>query len=527
MATPLRALRLLLVEDREDDADLIVRDLRRAGYDVHVHRVETADDMRRELTGHEWDVVISDYSMPQFSAPAALQVLHESGIDLPFIITSGTIGEETAVAALRAGAHDFMLKSRLARLAPAIEREMGDAAARRRHRAAQAELTQMEEQVRHSQKMDAVGRLAGGVAHDFNNILTAIIATADLAMGTPGLAAEVRADLETIRESGKRAAAITRQLLMFSRRQVVQTRPVDVNEVADSLEPMLKRLLPAKVEMTIRRASMGMIDADPTQIEQVMLNLVVNAGDAMPEGGTVAVATEDLDIVAGSMNGGRILPIGRYVVVRVMDSGIGMDEPTRSRIFEPFFTTKGEAGGTGLGLATVYGIVEQLGGHILLESAPGKGATFEVCMPRLAHAPDMPVTRTAEQAGTAGSEVILVVEDDTTVRVPICRALRQLGYFVLEANNGADALRVLQEYHAPVHLVVTDVMMPEMSGAELAALLRDWFPSMRVLFISGYSEEILASREVLAADVRYLAKPFTTQQLAITMRDLLNSPSGK
>ncbi len=519
-----KPLRVLLVEDREDDALLVLRHIERAGHDVSHDRVETAEAMRHALERAEWDVVISDYSLPRFSGPAALEVLRQSGMDLPFIMTSGTIGEETAVEALRAGAHDFMLKSNLARLVPAIERAMRDAEQRRAHRKAEEELRSMEEQMRHAQKMEAIGRLAGGVAHDFNNILTAILATADLALETPGLEPELRADLESIRESGKRAAAITRQLLLFSRKQMVQPRPVDLNEVVERMEPMLGRLLPARIALGIQRGAHGVVEADPTHIEQVLLNLVVNAGDAMPDGGTVTITTADMEVPALTTYDGDTLAPGRYVVLRVRDTGVGMTDEIRSRIFEPFFTTKEPGRGTGLGLATVYGIVQQAHGHVFVHSRAGEGALFEIVFPRVDAVPAASTTRTAEQIGLGGSEVILVVEDEAAVRAPICRALRQLGYFVLEAKHGEDALTILHDYHAPVHLVITDAVMPEMGGAELVRLLHAWYPQLKVLFVSGYSEELLKAQGALSPNASYLAKPFTPRALALAVRALLDEP---
>jgi two-component system cell cycle sensor histidine kinase/response regulator CckA len=519
-SAPMKALRLLLVEDSEDDALLVLRELRRGGYDVDVTRVETADAMARELADCEWDLVISDYSLPHFSAPESLKVLRESGRDLPFIITSGTIGEDTAVEAMRYGAHDFLVKSRLARLVPAVEREMRDAAERRAHRAAEESVKRLEEQFRHAQKMEAIGRLAGGVAHDFNNILTAIMATADLALETPALPLELQNDLKTIRESGAKAASITRQLLAFSRKQVVQPRPIDLNGLIRESNAMLGRLLPPNVELELDLRATGIIEIDPTQMEQVLLNLVVNAGDAMPEGGRITVATTDLDVRQPRTTTTGVVPLGNYTVLCVRDTGVGMDEAIQTRIFEPFFTTKGPGRGTGLGLATVYGIVQQANGHIILESAPGRGTTFELYFERVN---DVPAAVTSEHhIDLRGSEVVLLVEDEPSVRAPMSRALRDLGYFVLEAKDGEDALTVLNDFHQPVHLVVSDVVMPRMSGAELARSLHDWYPRLKVLFVSGYSEELLESHGFTPGSIRYLAKPFTAHQLAAAVRALLD-----
>jgi two-component system, cell cycle sensor histidine kinase and response regulator CckA len=520
-----KPLRLLLVEDSEDDTLLVLRELRRAGYDVDYLRVQTESDMQRALAEREWDLVISDYSMPEFTGPRALAVLRASGRDLPFIMLSGTVNEETAVEALHAGAHDFMVKSKLARLAPAIERELRDVAARRARKEAEEEVKRLEEQVRQAQKMDAIGRLAGGVAHDFNNILTAIMATADLALASPGVDEELRKDLESIRDAGARAAAITRQLLTFSRKQVVALRPVDIGDTVVRIEPLLRRLVPSEMRLEFQVASTGLAHGDSTQIEQVLVNLVVNAVDATPPNGRITVSTADLDS-SGRTDNGDVLAPGKYVVLRVRDTGAGMDRETMSRIFEPFFTTKEPGRGTGLGLATVYGIVKQFGGQVFVQSAPGAGTTFEVCLPHTPHKPrtsgEKPVTRTDAH----GSEVVMIVEDEPQVRAPMSRTLRHLGYFVLEAENGEDALARINEYHAPVHLLITDVMMPEMNGAELTSLLHSWYPNLKVLFVSGYNQEFLTSEGELPANVSYLAKPFTPDELAQRVRALLDENGG-
>jgi two-component system, cell cycle sensor histidine kinase and response regulator CckA len=517
-------LRVLQVEDNEDDALLIVRELRRGGYEVVQRRVMGADEMRQALAEEQWDLVISDYSLPTFSGPAALSVLKQSGCDIPFIMVSGTIDEQTAVTALHAGAHDFVLKTRLARLLPAVQRELNDAATRRAQRAGEEEVKRLEEQVRHAQKMEAVGRLAGGIAHDFNNILTAIIATADLALDTPELPDELRADLESILDSGRRAAAITRQLLTFSRKQVVQPRPIDLNEVVQNSEPLLRRLVNQAIRLEMDLVCSGVVEADPTQVEQVLLNLVVNASDATPAGGVISVSTSDITTHAAAQYDGVALPPGRYAVLRVRDTGSGMDAATLERIYEPFFTTKEAGRGTGLGLATVYGIVNQSGGHIFVHSQPGEGTQFEILLPCIDSAPAPDAGPITKRGSVSGSEVILVVEDEPAVRAPVCRSLRQLGYFVLEADHGEDALRVLHEYHAPIHLLITDVVMPEMTGAQLVRLLHDWYPQLKVLFISGYSEQLVSSDVLVSEGVAYMPKPFTPEELAQRVRQLLDEP---
>ncbi|MFI5227662.1 MAG: PAS domain S-box protein [Gemmatimonadales bacterium] len=378
----------------------------------------------------------------------------------------------------------------------------------------------LETQLFQSQKMEAIGQLAGGIAHDFNNILTAILGTAELGLMNASIGIEIRRDLEAIRNAGQRAAKITRQLLAFGRKQVIQPRTVLMNETVQELLPMLKRLLAIGVNLETELAASGAIEVDPVQLEQVMLNLAVNARDAMPHGGTLTIATRDLAIDGGRREDGQSIPSGSYIALEVRDTGTGMDAATQARIFEPFFTTKAAGAGTGLGLSTVYGIVKQSAGHILVRSNVGAGTTFTIVFPRAAAVPS--AVEWSRQPDVLGDEVILVVEDESAVREPMCRALKGYGYHVLEAKHGADAMLVLSAYQAPVDLVITDVMMPEMTGTELMATLRRWYPKLRGILISGYSEELISAQGALPAGVRYMPKPFTMNDLARAARRVLD-----
>jgi CheY-like chemotaxis protein len=288
------------------------------------------------------------------------------------------------------------------------------------------------------------------------------------------------------------------------------------------MEPLLQRLIASEIRLETRLAATGAVEIDPTQLEQVLLNLTVNASDAMADGGTLTIQTDDRTVTRMVAAVGHLVPVGNYCVLAVRDTGTGMSVETLSHVFEPFFTTKEPGRGTGLGLATVFGIVEQAGGHIAVTSELGLGTIFELYLPRLAKDPVRSVATPDETTDLRGNEVILLVEDEAGVRAPICRTLRQLGYFVLEAKHGGDALTILQEYHAPVHLVITDVVMPEMSGPALIRLLHSWYPRIPVLFVSGYSEELVAAKGVLSPNSGYLAKPFTGEQLAARVREILD-----
>jgi PAS domain S-box-containing protein len=579
--------------------------------------------------------------MPKFSAMAALAVLQHSGIDLPFIIASGTIGEEAAVEAMRAGAHDYVLKDNLARLAPAVEREIRDARSRDDHRRQEARfralvekssegiiitslesgwiyvspaaaaifglpqeelvgkgildfvhpddreslqsaigrtladaavtvefrivdvrglthwvtststnhltdptlhaivtnirdvterknaaetLRKTEEHLRQAQKMEAVGRLAGGIAHDFNNVLSVILSyseilVADLKVGDP-----MRDDLEEIRRAGKRAAELTRHLLMFSRQQVLEPRILDLSELLAGMDKMLQRLLGEDVDLIFSRAQqLGKVLADPSSIEQVIMNLVVNARDAMPTGGKLTIETANVLVTEENLQALGCRTTGPHVVLSVSDTGIGIDEATQSRIFEPFFTTKARDKGTGLGLSTVFGIVEQSGGCVSVSSQVGHGTTFKIHLPCEEGAThvERPVVIAATSRGT---ETILLVEDEDQVRTVARGVLVRNGYKVLDARNAGEAMLLCEKHTGPIHLLLSDVVMPQMSGPELATRLSALRPELKILFMSGYTDDSIVRHGILNSDIAFLQKPLTPGSLTRRVRDVLDAP---
>src|SRR6266850_2083280 len=360
-----RPLRVLILEDCEDDAELLLRELKRQNYEPDYIRVDTAKGMSDALDRETWSLIISDYSMPQFTAMQALDILKRRNLDLPFVIVSGTIGEETAVVAMKSGAHDFLMKGKLTRLGAAIERELRDAEERREHKKAEEALRRSEEQLRQSQKVEAIGRLAGGIAHDFNNLLTIINGSTELLLGRIPAEDRMSRDINEIRKAGMRAASLTRQLLAFSRKQILEPKVLDLNTIVVDLEKMLRRLIGEDVRLTIVQSpGLRRIKADPGQIEQVIMNLVVNARDAMPQGGNLTLETSNIDLdEAYAARHVGVRP-GAYVMLAVSDTGCGIDKESMTHIFEPFYTTKGPGKGTGLGLSTVYGIVKQSGGNV-------------------------------------------------------------------------------------------------------------------------------------------------------------------
>jgi two-component system, cell cycle sensor histidine kinase and response regulator CckA len=379
----------------------------------------------------------------------------------------------------------------------------------------------LEYQLRQAQKMEALGRFAGGVAHDFNNLLTAIQGYASLILLDLGPQDPRREDLEEIRKASERAAALTRQILAFSRGQVGEPEPADLNEVVSDLERMLPRLIGEDVALvTVLDPALRLVHADPRQLEQVIMNLVVNARDAMPDGGRLTLETANEHVAEDDPRAGPELPPGWYVVLTVSDTGSGIAPEIQASIFDPFFTTKEPGRGTGLGLSTVYGIVKQSGGHIEVESAPDRGSVFRIYLPQLVAPVPRRLGMRSLEPGPRGDETILLVEDEEAVRVFASKALERQGYTVLEARHGRDALLRLADYAGPIQLLITDIVMPEMGGGELARRLTAERTDLRVLYMSGYADGETARRG-LGVGAAYLQKPFTSEALAKKVREVL------
>jgi two-component system, cell cycle sensor histidine kinase and response regulator CckA len=386
---------------------------------------------------------------------------------------------------------------------------------------------QLEQQLLQARKMEALGQLAGGVAHDFNNLLTVITGYSEMLLAETRADDVQREDLEEIRRAAHRAAALTRQLLAFSRQQMLEPRVLDLHAVIRGIEKMLRCLIREDVDLqTALAPELGQVFADPGQLEQVLVNLVVNARDAMPHGGTLTIETADVTIEAAHAARHVGVKPGRYVMLAVRDDGVGMNAETRARIFEPFYTTKSPGHGTGLGLSTVHGIVQQSGGHVCVETAPGEGSTFRVYLPRVGGASAQRPPSGEHAVVRRGTETVLLVEDEPQVRAASRRILERAGYRVLEARTGADAFRRFEELAAAVDLIVTDVVMPEMSGRELVARARAVRPALPVLFLSGYTDAAALQAQLLEPVNGFLQKPFTPEKLSHKVREVLDAAAS-
>jgi CheY-like chemotaxis protein len=371
--------------------------------------------------------------------------------------------------------------------------------------------------------MEAIGRLAGGVAHDFNNLLTIIFGSSDVLLEDLSRDYRLRAEVEEIMKAARRAASLTRQLLAFSRRQLLELQVLDLNALVANLEGMLRRLIGEDVEFrTVLTPARGTVLADPGQLEQVIMNLAVNARDAMPQGGKLTIETAAADLDESSAQAHIPVIAGSYIMLAVSDTGTGMDAEVKARLFEPFFTTKEKGKGTGLGLAMVYGIVKQSGGYIWVYSEPRHGTTFKIYLPRIEADPE-PLAPKAAPVSLRGSETVLVVEDEEAVRSLIRTVLETRGYVVIAAEAGEAALRLANAHDGVIHLLVTDVVMPGMSGRDLAEHLAPVRREMKALYLSGYTDDAIVQHGVLEQGIAFLQKPFMPQELARKVREVLDA----
>jgi signal transduction histidine kinase/ActR/RegA family two-component response regulator len=440
---------------------------------------------------------LADHSLTIYEVEA----IRKDGSRVPIEVSSRLIYENGVPVAVQGSARDIS------------ERKRAEEALR----ASQLQLQQ-------SQKLEAIGQLAGGVAHDFNNMLTAIIGYTDLSLRRVGLENPIRRNLEETKKAAERAASLVRQLLAFSRKQILEPKVLDLNDVVKDMHKMLTRLIGENIKLATRlETDLGSVKADPCQVEQIIVNLVVNARDAMPRGGRVTIETANIALDDQNASKHVSMKPGKYVMLAVSDTGSGMDQETQARIFEPFFTTKEVGKGTGLGLSTVYGIVKQSGGNIWVYSEQGLGTVFKVYLPRIDDATASMIAKQSQETNAPrGTETILLVEDEEVVRGLTRKILMQVGYNVLDAKGGDEAIRVCHAHPGPIDLLLTDVVMPEISGKEVADRLLELRPSIRVLYMSGYTDEAIVQHGVLDANVKFIQKPFTWVGLTRKVREVLN-----
>jgi len=517
-------LLLLHLEDDPVDAELITTTLIDGGIPCQSQLVDTRQAFVAALKEGRMDLILADYSIPGFDGMTALILARQHCPDVPFLFVSATIGEELAIDAMHQGATDYVLKQRLGRLVPSVQRALRELDDRAERKRAEEALRQSEKQFRQSQKMEAVGRLAGGIAHDFNNLLTIIMGYSQILLTELGPQHPLRGKIEETLKAGGKAASLIRQLLTFSSKQSMDPKILTLNTAVTSLENMLRRLIGEDVQFVIKLdPKNGRLRADQTQLEQVLVNLVVNARDAMPKGGTITIETAQVELTRSPVYHIAPLQPGSYVRLAVSDTGCGMDLKTQSHIFEPFFTTKGEGKGTGLGLSTVYGIVTQCGGAIDVTSRVGHGTRFDLYFPSVES--DILTTTPPQPSGRPqrGTETILLAEDEPSVRTLVRDELQKLGYKVVEAKNGVEACLLATQQAESFQLLLTDVVMPVMGGRELAQHLSVINPELRTLFMSGYMDDvgIMAGQE--EGTTSFLQKPFTPEVLASSVRTLLDA----
>ena len=521
MTQPLRFIHL---ESNPADAALIATTLRDAGILCQLKQAQTREEFLAALRQEGFSLILADTAVPGFDGATALSLARTLHPDVPFLFVSDTQGEEFAIDMMQHGATDYIFKQRLGRLVPSIKRTLRELDERLERRRAEDALRVSEKQFRQAQKMEAVGRLAGGLAHDFNNLLTVIMGHSQVLLGELPSGNPIRAKIEEMQKAGERAASLIRQLMAFSRKQPLEPKILPLNSVVGNVESMLRRLIGEDIQLVIRPDPFnGHVKADPGQLEQVLMNLVVNARDAMPNGGLLAIETSQTELARTPMHHLHPLPLGQYVKLTVTDTGFGMNADVLAHLFEPFFTTKEEHKGTGLGLSTVFGIVTTCGGGIDVWSQVGHGTTFDLYFPRV-----NPQATTADATAPQGrlrqgSETILLVEDDSGVRNLVRHELVKTGYQVIEAKNGVEACLTATQQSYHVDLLLTDVVMPGMNGRELAQHLSVIKPNLRVLFMSGYLDDISVNSGMDPHRTTFLQKPFTPDLLLRTVRALLDS----
>lgn len=509
------SLRILHLEDSPVDAELIHATLASEGIACEAVRVETRSGFIDAVERGGFDLILADYNLPAFDGISALAIVQERCPEFPFIFVTGALGEEVAIETLKSGATDYVLKHSLGRLVPAVRRAIDDVAARK-------ERQHLEAQLRHAQKMESIGTLAGGVAHDFNNLLTAIIGNAQLALSRLTPEDPLNDHLIEIETSGRRAAELTRQLLIFSRREKLERSHINLNDTIGQFVRMLRRIIGEDLELRFQAASdLSTVFADPSQIEQVIMNLAVNARDAMPDGGQLTIETQNMIIDEAYCRTRPYARPGKHVQISVTDTGVGIDADTQQHIFEPFFTTKEVGKGTGLGLALVYGIVKQHDGLIEVRSEVGRGTTFKINLPAQENAVEERAYETQPKL-RGGAETILVAEDEEVLQRLVKEILTGLGYQVILTRDGEAAVESYSIHRDQIDLVILDMVMPRMSGREAYERIRTLGSDVPVIFTTGYSADMAQNKFVDETGAAFIQKPFGMTALGHKVREALD-----
>jgi two-component system, cell cycle sensor histidine kinase and response regulator CckA len=518
------SLRIVHFDASRKDSESLGTILTNGGIACVIHRVDTQQAFTAEISEDFAQLIVAEFNVPGCDGNAAFTWAQKVAPHVPFIFVSESIKEPLITELLQRGVTDVIPKSALARVIPAVQRILKEQQERNARLEAEEALLQYQVQLRHIQKIEAVGRLAGGLAHDFNNLLTVILGHSQVVLNEIDEAHPLRPQIQEMHKAGERARVLIRQLLMFSRKRPSEAKVISLNALLNDFESMLQRVIGGDIQLTVRLCQDDLrIKIDPASVEQIVMNLVVNARDAMPKGGRLTLDLQSTHLHAAPVYHLMNWSPGEYVKLSVADTGCGMSLEVQAQMFKPFFTTKGEEKGTGLGLSTVFDIVTQVSGGLDVTTAMGEGTRFEVYFPRVMTAIGESTGEPSGGKPVRGHETILLVEDDEAVRLLIREELRKLGYRIVEARNGIEACLVATPHMGKLQLLLTDIVMPGMSGIELARHLRVINPELRILFISGYEDDI--GIEAGDTQVAYLEKPFTTESLTGTVRYLLDQVS--
>ena len=511
---------VLIIDDSVDDADLLARALRIGGFEVDHKRVDDAAGLSDALEATNWDIILSDYAMPHFDSFAALELVKAKSKAIPFIVVSGTVGEEVAVQVMKSGANDYFLKDNLIRLVPAIRRVLKEAETLRQ---VEDDLSASEDHLRHAQKLKAIGQLTGGIAHDFNNLLAIIIGNLELIeIRAENLSAKDRKSINMALAAATRGAELTQRLLSFSRLRRLVNKHTQVNELLPGFSALAQRTIGEDIEIEmILESDLWPVMVDRAELELVLLNLAINARDAMIDGGRLTIETANRTLAESDYAIYEDLVPGDYVMIAITDTGTGMLPEVREHAFEPFYTTKGM--GSGMGLSMVFGFARQSGGQVVIESEPGEGTVIKIYLPK-SDSLSPPITSKASAEPTLpGHETILIVEDDVDVRNFLIAALANLGYAILSAEDGPAALHVMATA-GEINMLLTDVVLPHgMNGREVAQAFVKQYPAGGVLFSSGYPGEILEFRGHLDEGMTLINKPYKISDLARQIRKILDA----